>query len=804
MNLDAIPDDQLAAIAGVSLGSDPTLAVKNNNPGNMKAAGGGFQQFDTPKAGLDAMQHDLTMKVTGNSPVMRAHYGDNYKPTLRNVISTWAPPSENSTENYINFVAKNSGIDPDQPLSAADVPKIMEPMIHMEGGEKASSYFSKLMGGIGDAIVPSAEAADALSSMSDDDLAKIAGVNLGGQNEGAQNSNDAAQGQSFGQKTRQRLAELGDSPFVNNTLEALHDTATQTGEMMSAAPSSMLSMPGKVLGAAGGAVDALLAPAKGALTSAVEASGAYPAASRLIKSNLVPTDPRFHEVTGPEAHDLAKTTGGDLTNALLSASMAKNLPKMPAGDIGTNLPGILGDTSGAGTGLPVPKIVKDESSGGKVLPFMKSPVPPSRSLTTTDSGKPLLITPKSISQGEQDVVPFLKDDGINLNKVADELEAAQKTNPNVTALDIMARDEGGIPGGANVLGLAKSIAQSPGQGRTLAAEMANRGYSATQRIGGYFDKGLSGADFYQSAEKLDKQMKGAGAAYAKAYANPTPISSPEIGKLLVKPAVKSAMQKAAQMAENDTGAIIAKDGSLTTQGVDYTKRALDDMIETAKRQGENNQVRILTGIKNKMLSEADRLNPDFATARKAFGDPASAADALEQGRGFMKMDPEEIAAFMKNKGTSNAEKMAFATGARRALQDSLDLKGETNPINALWKPNVQKRLQAIFPDQASYDSFAANMQHEKTMARVNGIMQGSPTFANQEFSKTPAKTLLGHGVRLASDPLAAVGNVTANFIDKRLAQQAQAMTQDSKTVAMRYLTTKDPQLLRDLATKTKE
>jgi len=106
-----------------------------NNPGNLRPVGSqtGFQQFDSPDAGLAAMQQDLLAKISGNSNAMKARYGANYQPTINSVISTYAPSSENNTANYINFVAKNSGLDPNQPLAPSDVTRIMPPMLKMEG-----------------------------------------------------------------------------------------------------------------------------------------------------------------------------------------------------------------------------------------------------------------------------------------------------------------------------------------------------------------------------------------------------------------------------------------------------------------------------------------------------------------------------------------------------------------------------------------------------------------------------------------------------------------------------------------------
>lgn len=130
--------------AGVSPadGSAP-LNVRNNNPGNMRPVGGneGFQKFATPEEGLAAMANDLTAKITGNSPAMEARFGAGYQPTLANVLTTWAPPEENDTQNYVDFVSAKTGIAPDDVLSPMDIQKIMPAMIEMEGGKKAVDKF---------------------------------------------------------------------------------------------------------------------------------------------------------------------------------------------------------------------------------------------------------------------------------------------------------------------------------------------------------------------------------------------------------------------------------------------------------------------------------------------------------------------------------------------------------------------------------------------------------------------------------------------------------------------------------------
>lgn len=654
----------------------------------------------------------------------------------------------------------------------------------------------------------------------------------GESNESPQTPALAPQGQS--QPTPSIADKAGSilSTLAGNTLESAKSAATSTGEAMSEPydesrtpwPLVPADIFAKTLGKAGNAIGGAFGLATALMTGAMTtvAEPFIPAEAKAIAS-LTGQNPNL---TPQQIHDLARGQGSDLANAAFMGMGAKK-GSMLENDIGTKAPAIAGDnpsqppsqgplgflrdTSSGGAGMPgqpggfpLPKFVVDNTSGSPMPSFLQPAKPLPKSLLTTDTGAPLLVSPKAIPQAHADIAPFLESDGLNLNKVAYQLETAQKTNPNVTALDIMAKDEGGIPGGSNMIGLAKSIAQSPGQGKTLAAEMTGRGYTASQRIGDQFDNLISTGGYYQNAAQFMSDMKDAGSAYDKAYQNPTPMTSPELNKLLTRPAVKTALGKASSLAANEGVSIVTPAKTLNTQGIDYLKRALDDMVET---QGKNqfgkttNEGRIILNLKNQILAEADRINPDFAAARAKFASPATLMERMQEGRKFMGMEHEEIADIMHNKNVPNPEKAAFAVGARRALQDKADLKGEAkNPINAMWVPKLKKQLQALSTDQASFDNFAQYMEHEKTMSRVNDALRGgSDTFTKQEFNKTPAKSGLGNAVRAASDPLMFVGGHTADFIDKALTKQAQAMSQNSKTIIMRYLTTKDPALLRDLA-----
>lgn len=113
--------------------------LRNNNPGNieygpfakkMGATGsdGRFAIFPDMKTGQDAMASLLMSYAKG---------GQN---TISSIISKWAPGNENNTAAYIAHVAKQTGLDPNKPLSDAERARVQASMTNFEGnvGSKAT------------------------------------------------------------------------------------------------------------------------------------------------------------------------------------------------------------------------------------------------------------------------------------------------------------------------------------------------------------------------------------------------------------------------------------------------------------------------------------------------------------------------------------------------------------------------------------------------------------------------------------------------------------------------------------------
>lgn len=98
-----------------------SLAYRNNNPGNLVYAGqpgatlgaGGFASFPSYSAGYQALENQITLDVTRGTDV-----NGNPVTTVGQLISSWAPPSENDTATYIANVSASTGFDPNASLSS--------------------------------------------------------------------------------------------------------------------------------------------------------------------------------------------------------------------------------------------------------------------------------------------------------------------------------------------------------------------------------------------------------------------------------------------------------------------------------------------------------------------------------------------------------------------------------------------------------------------------------------------------------------------------------------------------------------
>jgi hypothetical protein len=109
--------------------------IRNNNPGNILGTiswygmtgtdEAGYAIFNSPENGIRAMAVNLTTYMT----VRKLN-------TIVQIINRWAPPADNPTREYVDFVSQQTGFAPSEPLqhSVDTVKALVLAIIHFENG----------------------------------------------------------------------------------------------------------------------------------------------------------------------------------------------------------------------------------------------------------------------------------------------------------------------------------------------------------------------------------------------------------------------------------------------------------------------------------------------------------------------------------------------------------------------------------------------------------------------------------------------------------------------------------------------
>lgn len=124
--------------------------IRNNNPGNLRTgSGGSFGHYANPQAGLNALSKQLMLYYNGKS----AAAGYQKLTTLRQIISTYAPSSENNTSAYIADLARKLGVSPDAQLNLrnpAQLQALMRGIVQHENGMNpySAEMFRAAAGGV--------------------------------------------------------------------------------------------------------------------------------------------------------------------------------------------------------------------------------------------------------------------------------------------------------------------------------------------------------------------------------------------------------------------------------------------------------------------------------------------------------------------------------------------------------------------------------------------------------------------------------------------------------------------------------
>lgn len=211
---------------------------------------------------------------------------------------------------------------------------------------------------------------------------------------------------------------------------------------------------------------------------------------------------------------------------------------------------------------------------------------------------------------------------------------------------------------------------------------------------------------------------------------------------------------------------------------DASKKALDDMIDTAERGGKNNLARELTEFKNDLLGAVHAVdgngNPTrnlvYKQARDTWGSAAENRKAIELGKNALKEDSEVLVDdyLALTPGQQVLFRIGLMSGTKQAM-------GRTRPGNnaaqLFEEPRIIEIMNAVIPSSKGKGAVFANRAE-----RFGEIMR-----REGRMSQT-RQAVLGNSMtaRNANDDLEFAGDVTRSLWDRmRQAPSLQAMAAEA-------------------------
>ncbi|OQW38098.1 MAG: hypothetical protein A4E20_04810 [Nitrospira sp. SG-bin2] len=311
-------------------------------------------------------------------------------------------------------------------------------------------------------------------------------------------------------------------------------------------------------------------------------------------------------------------------------------------------------------------------------------------------------------------------------------------------------------GGENTVALGRQATVQKGEGRTLAQDFFEEQAQGAPDRAADAVKGLSDRGYYGTVESLDATRKAlAKPLYDAAYAKPSmQVWSPRVADLMKRPSMKAAFAKAQRIAAeegrnpkelgldfNDAGDPMFlvgadKNGQIPSmQTLDYVKRALDDVVEgyrdkTSGKLVLDTEGRAINNTRAEFLGILKEGNPEYKAALEAYAGPSHALDMLEVGRDIYGARGKPADVIRRFQGLSPQDQELARIGFVRNAIEDLGNVGDNGSVYLKLFGNSNKRAvaQVMFPDEASFNKFAAQMQAEKKMLAANRTVQGgSPT-----------------------------------------------------------------------------
>jgi hypothetical protein len=296
-------------------------------------------------------------------------------------------------------------------------------------------------------------------------------------------------------------------------------------------------------------------------------------------------------------------------------------------------------------------------------------------------------------------------------------------------------------GDENILGLTRLLGKTQGSNKVIADYINKKSITSSKRVGDLINKNISSENYFDSIDNIVKtRSEVASPLFKKGYeegnialnqamTSPLPNNA-RVGKireLINDDRVKNVIAKARQ----DYG--INQDiPDVSIESLHGARQVVDDIINTAKRAGENNKARSYINLKQQLNNVIYDVAPTMKQADKTFAGLSALKNAQEEGLSFGKLrNGEEVKRYIS--GLSDGEKETYKIGIKDYLMDKAMKTGDANSSarKIFSQPLEREKLKAVFNNPKQFEDFAKRMDDEiKVFDTKQRIVGGSRTDFN--------------------------------------------------------------------------
>ena len=249
--------------------------------------------------------------------------------------------------------------------------------------------------------------------------------------------------------------------------------------------------------------------------------------------------------------------------------------------------------------------------------------------------------------------------------------------------------------------------------------------------------GKAAEDVLETADEIiRRRSQQADELYDVVRQNP-PIQDDKLEALISsRPSLRRATQQAQNLAAEEgvrLPMLDTPDGPVplrTPEFLDYTKRALDDMLYLGKMPGEGGlgraEMSAVRKTKGELLTMLDNMLPGYKEARNAFAGETALKNALEEGAeaSTKRAGPNELSRMVKEI-TTDSEREMFQRGYLDAMRQRID--AEQLKPGEIRTPKFAKALEAVFGEDDGSRIREALLEDVNLMQSASTIIAGSRT-----------------------------------------------------------------------------